>query len=197
MGHAHIVHTIGLWLCDSNFWDIAINDHGGLVKLAFHVCGSYPCGSSKPAQEKSCSPQTCSHGKAPLLDRQGLIKHCSTCLIKAIGKKHCFRKKHINIRRHQLVGCVLRHIDEVIYRWHPHLLSLAKDVKLGFNTVPTGNRTPGHRVAVHYTTVSSLPKFNTQLDRHDNRTRFCRTRIWHPWWWYSYMNYAFKFDIIY
>ena len=34
----------------------------------------------------------------------------------------------------------------------PSLLSLAEDVKLGFYTVPTGNRTPGRRVAVHYTT---------------------------------------------
>ena len=35
----------------------------------------------------------------------------------------------------------------------PLLLSLAKDLKLGFYTVPTGNRTPGRRVAVHYTTA--------------------------------------------
>ena len=50
-----------------------------------------------------------------------------------------------------LVGCVLCPIDsEVIKRRHPHLLSLAKDVKLSFYTVPTGNRAPGRRVAVHY-----------------------------------------------
>ena len=36
----------------------------------------------------------------------------------------------------------------------PHLLSLANDVKLGFKTVTTGNRTPGYRVAVHYTTTA-------------------------------------------
>ena len=54
-----------------------------------------------------------------------------------------------------LVGCVSRPIDnEVIYRRHPHLLSIAKDVKLGFNTVPTGNRTQGRRMAVHYTTAA-------------------------------------------
>ena len=34
-----------------------------------------------------------------------------------------------------------------------HLLSLEKDVKLGFYTFPTRNRTPGRRVAVHYTTT--------------------------------------------
>ena len=34
-----------------------------------------------------------------------------------------------------------------------HLLSLAKDVKLGFYTVPIGNWTPGRRMAVHYTTA--------------------------------------------
>ena len=39
-----------------------------------------------------------------------------------------------------LVGCVLRPIDsEVIKRRCPHLLSLAKDEKLGKNTVQTGN----------------------------------------------------------
>ena len=56
---------------------------------------------------------------------------------------------------HWLVMVVfLRHIDsDVIQRQHPHLLSLAKDVKLGFYIVPTGNRTPGRRVAVHYTTA--------------------------------------------
>ena len=34
-------------------------------------------------------------------------------------------------------------------------LSFAKDVKLGFHTVPTGNRTPGRLAAVHYTTAAS------------------------------------------
>ena len=54
-----------------------------------------------------------------------------------------------------LVGCVLRPIDsEVIYRWHPHLLSLAKDVKLGFTPVPTENRNPERPLAVHYTTAA-------------------------------------------
>ena len=51
--------------------------------------------------------------------------------------------------------CVFYAIDsEVIYRRHPHLLSLAKDVKLGFYSVPTGNRTPGRHMAVHYTTAA-------------------------------------------
>ena len=62
-----------------------------------------------------------------------------------------------------LVGCVLRPIDsEVIYRRHPNLLSLAKDVKLSKYTVSTGNRTPGRRVAVHYTTAAprKLHKFS-------------------------------------
>ena len=35
----------------------------------------------------------------------------------------------------------------------PYLPSLAKDAKLGFYNVPTENRTPGHRVAVHYRTA--------------------------------------------
>ena len=37
----------------------------------------------------------------------------------------------------------------------PHLLSLAKDMKLGKYTVHTGNRTPGRRVTVHYATAAS------------------------------------------
>ena len=54
-----------------------------------------------------------------------------------------------------LVGCVLRPIDSVvIWRRHPHLLSLAKDMKLGFYTFRTGNRTLGRRMAVHYTTTA-------------------------------------------
>ena len=42
----------------------------------------------------------------------------------------------------------------------PFLLSLAKDVKLGKYTVPTGNRTPNRHVAVHYATATprKLPK---------------------------------------
>ena len=40
-----------------------------------------------------------------------------------------------------LFVCVLRPFySEVIWRRHPHLLSLAKDVTLGKYTVPTGNR---------------------------------------------------------
>ena len=31
---------------------------------------------------------------------------------------------------------------------------IAKDVKLGKYTIPTGNRTPGRRVAVHYATTA-------------------------------------------
>ena len=53
-----------------------------------------------------------------------------------------------------LVGCVLSPIDsEVIYRRHPHLLSLADVMKLGKYTVPMGNRTPGHNVTAQYTTA--------------------------------------------
>ena len=36
----------------------------------------------------------------------------------------------------------------------PHLLSLAKDMKLIFYTVSTGNRTLGRHMAVHYTTTA-------------------------------------------
>ena len=44
-----------------------------------------------------------------------------------------------------LVGwlCFTSHRQRGHLETAPHLLSLAKDVKLGFNTVPTGNRNPG------------------------------------------------------
>ena len=38
--------------------------------------------------------------------------------------------------------------------YHSDLLSLAKDAKLSKYTVPSGNRTPGRRVAVHHATVA-------------------------------------------
>ena len=41
-------------------------------------------------------------------------------------------------------------------RGHAYLLSLVKDVKLGKYTIPTGNRTPGRRVTVHYITAAPL-----------------------------------------
>ena len=64
-----------------------------------------------------------------------------------------------------IVGCVLRPIDsEVILRWHPHLLSLVKDMKLGKYTVPTGNRTPGRRVAVHISYTSYCNKMIDLID---------------------------------
>ena len=50
--------------------------------------------------------------------------------------------------------CFTSHRQRGHLERHPHLLSLAKDVKLGFCIDPTGNRTPGHRVTVHYTTAA-------------------------------------------
>ena len=41
-----------------------------------------------------------------------------------------------------------------LFREYTHLLSLSKDVKLGFNTVLNGNKTPGRRVAVHLFTAA-------------------------------------------
>ena len=43
---------------------------------------------------------------------------------------------------------------------HTHLLTLAKDVKLGKYTAPIGNRTPGRRVAVHYATTAPRKLFH-------------------------------------
>ena len=58
-----------------------------------------------------------------------------------------------NVYTVRLVGCVMRrqrgHLEMA-----PHLLSLAKDVKLGYYTIPTGNRALGHHMAVLYTTVA-------------------------------------------
>ena len=50
--------------------------------------------------------------------------------------------------------CFMSHRQRGHLETAPHLLSLPKDVKLGFYTVPTGNRTPGRCVAVHYTTAA-------------------------------------------
>ena len=51
---------------------------------------------------------------------------------------------------------------KIIKRQHPHLLSSANDVKLGFYTVPTEKPTPGRCVAVHYTTAAP-PKLHHKL----------------------------------
>ena len=57
-----------------------------------------------------------------------------------------------------LVVCVLRPIDsEVIERRYPNLLSLAKDVKLGFYTVPIGNGTPGRGSPLHNRCATPAP----------------------------------------
>ena len=54
-----------------------------------------------------------------------------------------------------LVGlCFTSHRQRGHLETAPHLLSHAKDEKLGFYTVPTGNRTSVRRVAVHYTTAA-------------------------------------------
>ena len=50
--------------------------------------------------------------------------------------------------------CLAPHRQRGHLETAPHLLSPAKDVKLGLYTVPTGNRTPGRRVAVYYTTTA-------------------------------------------
>ena len=64
-----------------------------------------------------------------------------------------------------LVGFVQRPIDsEVIWRWRPHLLSLAKDVNLGFCTDPTVNQTPGCCVAVNYATAMPRQLLTSYLD---------------------------------
>ena len=70
---------------------------------------------------------------------------------------HRFKLFHNSLAYHYiLVGwlCFMPHRLRGHLKIAPHLLSLAKDVKLGFYTVPTGNRTPGRRVAVHYTTAA-------------------------------------------
>ena len=54
-----------------------------------------------------------------------------------------------------LVNCVLRLIDsEVISRRHTHFTVPCEGQEARFYTVPTGNRTPGRRVTVHYTAAA-------------------------------------------
>ena len=76
-------------------------------------------------------------------------------------KSHCCKKK---LACTDLVGCVLHPMDsKVIKRRHPHLRSLAKDVKLVFYTILTGNGTPGLCVAVHYTTATPRQRHSLAL----------------------------------
>ena len=60
----------------------------------------------------------------------------------------------------------MKHIGKTIVvhnlKRHPHLLSLAKDVKFDKYTVPTGNWTPSSRMAVHYVTAV-LRKLHSNL----------------------------------
>ena len=87
---------------------------------------------------------------------------------------YCFLIFEIAKLKHRcwLVGwlCLTSHRQRGDLETAPHLLSLAKDVKLVFYTVPSGNRTPGGRVAVHHTTVapSQLP-----LKHIGNSLMFC------------------------
>ena len=64
----------------------------------------------------------------------------------------CWKPGQCRICLGILVGwlCFTSHRQRGHLDRHPHLLSLVKDLKLGKYTVPTGNRTPGRRVAVHY-----------------------------------------------
>ena len=61
--------------------------------------------------------------------------------------------------------CVTSHQQRGHLATAPSFTSLAKDVKLGFDTVPTGNRTPGRRVAVHYT-IAAPRELNTHTQTH-------------------------------
>ena len=64
----------------------------------------------------------------------------------------------------KFVGCWLCLTS---HRQHSHLLPLTKTVKLSFYTVPIGNRTPGRRMAVHYTTATlSKEKFESNFYIH-------------------------------
>ena len=52
----------------------------------------------------------------------------------------------------------------------PHLVSLAKDVKLDKYTVPTGDWTPGRRMAVHYV-IAALRKLHSN-DKEQSETHY-------------------------
>ena len=67
---------------------------------------------------------------------------------------------------------------EVIYRRHSHLLSLAKDEKLGKYTVPIGNRTPRCRMAVHYYTTVPRQLPNDVCKRVDDIIPKSRTQLY-------------------
>ena len=55
---------------------------------------------------------------------------------------------------HNLGWFVVFYVPSTARSFRGHSLSFAKYVRLCFFTVSTGNRTPGRRVAVHYTTAA-------------------------------------------
>ena len=79
---------------------------------------------------------------------------------------------HLSFNPNWMAGklCFTSHRQRGHLETAPHLLSLPKDVKLGKYTVLTGNRTPGRRVAVHYTTASprKLQAFDNTTKHNDN-----------------------------
>ena len=52
----------------------------------------------------------------------------------------------------------------------PHLLSLAKDVKLGKYTVQIGNRTPGRRESVRFATAAPRNQIKKKLPKCSNQS---------------------------
>ena len=77
------------------------------------------------------------------------------------------------------------HIFATPVRWQlghletaPHLLSLSKDVELVFNTVPTGNRTPVRRVAVHYTTAAPCQLHPNVINMDLLKMKYARLQVY-------------------
>ena len=62
--------------------------------------------------------------------------------------------------------CLTSHRQRGHLETVPHLLSLANDVKLDKYTVLTGNRTPGHRMAVYYITTALRQLLSGKKDKY-------------------------------
>ena len=94
-----------------------------------------------------------------------------SCVAAHWSKYNCYKQTPLWYYLRWLVSwlCLTSIDGEVILRQHPHLLSLSKDVKLGFYTLPHWNRTPGRRVAVLYTIAAPRqhPNYDTLMFKRD------------------------------
>ena len=103
-----------------------------------------------------------------------VISHCQSLTARPLpGPSRQIRSRYFAFRALGKSKTAVYVYGWLCYRSHrqrghletaPHLLSIAKNVKLGFYIVPTGNRTPGRSGAVHYTTTTPRQLHSLYMD---------------------------------